>query len=405
MPLRLVSFLGTGEYKETTYIWHREEGARECRTQFIARALAEMATASEVVILPTKDAWQKYGQDFRKQLGSFGLKEPEDSFLALGATPAELWQQFECVKRALRAETGTKVVLDITHGFRSSPFFAAAAVAFTRLVDPSLNELEVVYGAFEARDKDNNITPIWDITPFVELLDWSRSLMLFLRTGRAAELAIAVESLGRALRKAWNLGGRQGPKPGIDNLAKALERFGNDIETVRTGAILLGRPPKDPSAVSQLLSELQRSKEDLPQHIPPLADVLDRLRATVEALRTDQRLSQPDGQRALKALAGFYLEMGRYPEAAATIREAWINQHACSKADCPGFPEFSDEHREAAEKAWYAANEKLAGEIAETRNDIQHAGYRNRPQPAETIKRKIAELINKLDFGKEESDA
>jgi CRISPR-associated protein Csx16 len=403
MPLRLVSFLGTGNYQETTYSWQREEDRSECRTRFVARALAEMAPATEVVVLATKEAWTKHGEDFREQFSGFGLRTPHgDDFFPLGATPAELWQQFESVKRALRADVGTKIVLDITHGFRSQPFFAAAAVAFTRLVDPSLTDLQVVYGAFEARD--NDITPIWDITPFVELLDWSRSLMLFLRTGRAAELANAVEPLGKALRKAWSLGGRTGPQPGIDSLAKALRLFGDAIETVRTGALLLGGPSKE-SAVVQLLNELQRSKEELPRHIPPLADVLERLRATVEVLRTDQRLSQPDGQRALKALAAYYLEMGRYPEAAATIREAWITQHACSLADCPGFPEFSDQHREAAEKAWYEANEHLASEIAETRNDIQHAGYRRCPQPAETIKRKIEELIGRLEPVKEQSDA
>jgi CRISPR-associated protein Csx16 len=354
-----------------------------------------MVSPSEVVVLASKEAWAKHGKEFSDHLRDFGLKTPEsDNVLPLGATPAELWQQFECVKRALRVEVGSKIVLDITHGFRSQPFFAAAAVAFTRLVDPTLADLQVLYGAFEAGDKV--ITPIWDITPFVELLDWSRSLMLFLRTGRGAELALAVDSLGRALRKSWYTSGKHGPPPTIDSLAKALHRFSSEIETVRTGAILLGRPPRDLSAVDQLLGELQRSKEELPRHIPPLADVLDRLRATVEALRTDKRLSHPDGQRALKALASFYLDMGRYPEAAATIREAWISQHACSMADCPGWPEFSDLHRESAEKAWYAANEQLASEIAETRNDIQHAGYRSRPQPAETIKRKIEELIGKL---------
>src|SRR6202007_3236804 len=127
-------------------------------------------------------------------------------------------------------------------------------------------------------------------------------------------------------RKSWYMNGRQGPEPRIDSFARALGRFGNDLETVRTGSILLGRPPSEASAVAYLLSELQRSKEELPRHIPPLADVLERLQATVETLRTDQRLSQPHGQRALKALASFYLEMGRYPEAAATIREAWITQ-------------------------------------------------------------------------------
>lgn len=396
MGTRLVTFLGTGKYEETTYTWQADQNRGSCRTRFVARALAEMVHASEVVVLPTQEAWEKHGKDFSAHLSDFPLRAPAPgAYLPLGATPGELWQQFECVKNALRGESGTRIVLDITHGFRSSPFFAAAAVAFIRLVDPAPPDLQVVYGAFEARDKDN-FTPIWDVTPFVELLDWSRSLMLFLRTGRAEELAVAVDTLGRALRKSWYLGGQQGPQPEINRLAKALGRFGSGIETVRTGALLLGHPPNEPSAVAQLLSELQRSTEELPRHIPPLADVLDRLRSTVEALRTEQRLSQPDGQRALKALAAFYLDMGRYAEAAATIREAWVTQHACSMADCPGFPGFSDLHREAAEKAWYAANEELAKEIGETRNDIHHAGYRRTPQPAETIKRKIEELIQRF---------
>lgn len=402
MSIRLVTFLGTGKYEETTYSWQRQDGPRTCRTRFIARALAEIAQVSEVVVLPTVEAWTKHGNDFDDQLGEFGLKTPVERFLPLGADTAELWQQFELVKDVLRADTG-QILLDITHGFRSSPFFAAAAVAFTRLVDRNTPEMQVVYGAFEARDAAKNVTPVWDVTPFVELLDWSRSLMLFLRTGRVAELSGAIENLGRALQKAWYLGGRQGEQPGITSLSNALERFGEDIETVRTGSLLLGAPA-DASAVAQLLGELQRSSEELPRHIPPVADVLDRIRATVEELRTGQRLSEPDGQRALKALASYYLEMGRYPEAAATIREAWISQHACSNSDCPGMPEFSDEHRKAAENAWYAANEQLASEIAETRNDIQHAGYRSRPLPARTIKKKIGDLIEKLDAATEQLD-
>jgi CRISPR-associated protein Csx16 len=394
MTVRLVTFLGTGKYEETTYQWHRDGASATCRTRFVARALAEFASANEIVVLATQEAWDRHGAEFRDQLRRFGLKGPADTFLPLGATPAELWRQFELAKEALRAHEGTKVILDITHGFRSSPFFAAAAVAFIRLVDERPPDLEVVYGAFEARSADN-VTPIWDVTPFVELLDWSRSLMLFLRTGRGGELSSAIEPLGRALQKSWYSGGRQGKQPTIKQLGDALQQFASDIETVRTGALLLGSSGTR-SSVADLLNELERSQEDLPRHIPPLFDVLDRLRTRIATLRTSQRLSEPDGQRALKELASYYVDMGRYAEAAATIREAWICQHACSRSDCPGMPEFSDEHRLAAERAWYAANEMLANEIAETRNDIQHAGYRRDPQPPDTIRRKIRELIAKL---------
>src|SRR5436305_5444615 len=76
LPVRLVTFLGTGEYKETTYTWQREQAPRTCRTRFVARALAEIATVSEVVVLSTKEAWTKHGEDFQKQLSGFGLKTP-----------------------------------------------------------------------------------------------------------------------------------------------------------------------------------------------------------------------------------------------------------------------------------------------------------------------------------------
>lgn len=400
MSVRLVTFLGTGNYTETTYAWQRPEGIRKCRTKFIARALAEIAEVSEVVVLPTEDAWDKNGRDFEDQLVRFGLKTPIENFWPLGENSGQLWQQFELIKDALRVDK-RQVLLDITHGFRSAPFFAAAAVAFIRLVDTHSPEMQVVYGAFDARNTDN-VTPIWDITRFVELLDWSRHLMLFMRTGRAADLSSAIEKLGKSLQKAWHMGGQQGTQPGIAPLSNALERFGEDVETLRTGSLLLGTP-RETSSVNRLLHELKRSRSELPQHIPPVADVLDRIRSVVEQLHTNQRLSEPDGQRALKALASYYLELGRYPEAAATIREAWITQHACRRADCPGWPDFSDERRQAAEDAWYAANKLLALEIADARNDIQHAGYRSRPLPAKSIKKKIKDLIEKLDTTVKES--
>jgi len=116
-------------------------------------------------------------------------------------------------------------------------------------------------------------------------------------------------------------------------------------------------------------------------------------------------LSDPEGVKALQELAKLYYQMGRYAEAASTMREAYINQHACSQSDCPGQPGYSGEHRDAAEKAWFSANECQAKEIAQVRNDIEHAGYNNQPMPPNAIKKKIKELIDKLNVEESKEDA
>ena len=127
-----------------------------------------------------------------------------------------------------------------------------------------------------------------------------------------------------------------------------------------------------------------------------MADVLDRIQEMVERLLTTERLSKPGGQRTLMHLGLLYWEMGRYSEAAATMREAWITRYACDQADCPGDSRFSKPHRDAAESAWFDANNQQAKEIAEFRNDIEHAGFRDTPISPMKIKQRIKDLLDKL---------
>ncbi len=391
LRIRLVTFLGISNYQHTSYRWQEQT----CTTEYVAEALAQLLPADDVIVLGTTQAWDKHGAEIERRLNRFGVKRPNDGeCFPIGENATEFWQQFEQIKQVLRASPDVKIVLDITHGFRSQPFFASAAITFVRALDLNPRRFQVVYGAYEQKNAEN-ISPIWDITPFIELVDWSHRLMMFLKTGRVSDVAETTKVLGKQLLKQWHQSGREGKKPFLDRLGTAMNRFGESLETVRTGDLLLGTQEKTSSAV-EVASAIQHCREQLVETIPPLADVLDRIESLVQRLITNDRLSQPDGQRALRELGSVYWEMGRYAEAAATMREAWITQHACSKADCPGQEFFSSHHREAAEKAWFEANTFLAKEIGEIRNDIQHAGYRSQPIPPATIKRKIKELLDRI---------
>lgn len=386
--LRLVSFLGTGRYEETTYCFEE----REMQTRYVAHALAEIARPEEIVILATDEAWEVHGDTLSQCLTSSGLRGIERRRLMLGQNADELWRQFEVVVDAVSpASLHLQVLFDITHGFRSQPFFAAAALDFVRSLKASDTRLQVVYGAFEAR-RDNR-TPIWDLTIFADLLDWSRSLLLFLRTGRVDEVAMPTERLGRELTKQWAVQGRQGRPPQLRRLGEALRRFGDALVTIRTGSLLCHAPQA--SAASQLLLTIDEVGGEVERHIPPLALVLNLIREMVAPLVTNDRLSQAGGQAALQALAQLYFRMGRYAEAAATLREADITRFASANADCPGSRNFQSQAREAAENACYQADPFRVKEISQVRNDIEHAGYRRDPMPPESIRSKVQELIQR----------
>lgn len=386
--LRLVSFLGTGRYEETRYYFED----CEVSTRYVAHALATIARPREIVILATDEAWDMHGESLSQTLTSAGQPSPERRRLTLGQSPDELWRQFEVVVHAVSPESAlTDVLFNITHGFRSQPFFAAAALDFVRSVKAAETKLQAVYGAFEAR-RDNR-TPIWDLTIFAELLDWSRSLLLFLRTGRVDEVAGPTERLGREVSKQWALQGRQGAPPQLRRLGESLRRFGDALVTIRTGSLVCQTPQA--SAASQLLQAIDEVGNEVQRYIPPLAQVLTMIREMAAPLMTQNRLSEPGGQAALQALAQLYFHMERYAEAAATLREADVTRFASLQADCPGSPDFRRDEREAAENAWFQAEPLRVQEIGQLRNDIEHAGYRLYPMPPETIRAKVQELIHR----------
>ena len=292
------------------------------------------------------------------------------------------------------------VMLDITHGFRSQPFFAAGVANFVLALDEKPPRLRICYAAFEAKDKETGVAPIWELTEFVTLLDWTRALAMFLETGRADDAARATERLGRDLKKDWFERGMQGGAPKLGDFGKALAQFGADLETLRTGDLLIGRDGKKPSA-NRLLDAARDAAGDARRHVPPLADILDRVAAMAEPLAgAGADLSGENGREAVIALAKLYLRLGRYLEAAATVREGWVNLYAPKTALVPGAANFDPEERKRAENR-ANGRDKTFQEVTDRRNDFLHAQYRPSAQKASDVVDTVDTLVKKLrDAGK-----
>lgn len=386
---RLVSVLGTGNYQPTRYVL----GADGRDGRYAPAALASMLGVREVVVLATPEASNKHEKELCEALEAEGLgpDRVRKVEIPVGRNEAEWWEIFRVMRAEMRTD-GASVALDVTHGLRSLPLFGFAVLAFARTVDPSPTPARIYYGAYEVREDGR--TPIWDLTLFVDLVDWSRALLLFLRTGRAAEAAEEAGRIDKELRRAW-AEKKEGEKPRLEGLAKALGEFGADFETVRTGALLLGA--KGRSSARNLFEKIAEAKVDAERFIPPLADVLGRVESMVESLRTES-LQGPQGERALAALARLYFEMGRYAEAAAVLREAWITRHASASAATPLADQFDSAARDGAEKCWSESGENAMRTIAQVRNDLNHAAFNGNPMLPETIRARLETLIAELEL-------
>jgi CRISPR-associated protein Csx16 len=393
MRRTLITFLGTHDYADTVYQW---QGVGEHRTPHIAAALGKLWQAGSIRVLATQAAEDKNGNRLRENVAAAVLPEPTFERLPDGRTEEELWAQFRVLREAIELAAGGQVLIDITHGFRAQSFFAGAALSVLRAAGLDSNQLTLVYGEY----RQHEASPIWDLTLFIQLMDWAQALALFLKTG----VATPVVELGRQTQRREAeraLASNSGDFPTFGQLVQAIEGFADDLATTRVASIITGyaqdhsRKLKARGSAARLLSAIEQCRKEVATKLPPLALILDQLAESVRPLSAD-RLHCEDGQRAQSALALHYLTLARYPEAAVVVREVRVSQHAeDERAVEVNSPHFDDERRAVADIR-FGDQDPGAREIGDIRNDIEHGGFRKQPLSAKALQRRIDQLVERF---------
>jgi hypothetical protein len=174
-----LSFLGLGNYKKTTYV-HQ---GRKVTTEFFAEALPTFFPDLEkifVFVTPTVLKHENF-ENLKLRLGDLMAPVP----IPEGHSEKDLWGIFDALTGTV--DEGERVVFDITNSYRSLPFLVFLAAAYLRAAK-DVEVANIVYGAFEAKGSDNQ-SPVFDLTPFVSLLDWLTATDQFVQTGDARRLA------------------------------------------------------------------------------------------------------------------------------------------------------------------------------------------------------------------------
>lgn len=393
MTLTLFSFLGTGDYKRVIY--EDSTGRAASPSEYFVKAAYQLWTPERVRVLVTDEARAKHGDRLRAQLPTVELI-PVPS----GKTTEELWELFKVLDTELRAlGPDDGAVLDVTHGFRTQPLFAMGVVSHLRSTGWK-NDLQLVYGAYEASTESRDGTlhsPIWDLTTLAEVVEWGLGLQIMLETGRTNVVSEAVERRGRSASRSWASSGRVGSAPQLTTLAKSMRTFGDDLETLRIGALVgslvVGGKARE-SSVSSLRWALSKVRDEVEMSLPAIVRTLDDLARELSVLDGGplDTLACTEGHRRLVELARLYLRLGRYPETLAVVREAMVLRHATPEAGAPG-DHFDKEANDRAARALSA----LKVPINELRNDVEHGGFRKQPLPSSSIRERCAALVDELE--------
>ena len=238
MGKHFISVLGIGKYNAVYY------GEDEEPTCFIQEAILRQKVGSlepddRISIFVTEESLKKNYEPADDRAGlkntlirNLGVREEQLQavIIPVGKNEAELQEIFNRMYDEIR--DGEHLFVDITHSLRNIPVQALAALTFARVVKNITIE-GVYYGAFEVRDVAAERAPIFELTSFLDIIDWAHAANSFKRYGSSEEL--------RDLSKEYNIRMHKGVHSKeqikeaelLNSLSSALVKITRSIATAR----------------------------------------------------------------------------------------------------------------------------------------------------------------------------
>lgn len=362
---KLISFIGTGNYKETTYQFDE----LKIKTRYFPVVAAAICRPGEILVVKTRAATDKHWEPLRQELKERGFPAPVPVDIPDGKSIEELWQIFNILVERVQEED--RVAFDITHSFRSLPLISFLSVAYLKFVK-NINIQALYYGAYEARDEERNIAPVFDLTGFCSLLDWIVAVNSFINHGTAREvgqLLIQAQKTAKA---------EQGPA------RRELNNFGKLLEDI-SRALFTNRPFEVMEQTRKLNKYMEGTEErrllerDVREWAAPFGVLMDNVIAGFSGFMGSPEQFNPASLEKHLKMARWYVEHNYAPQALSMMRELAISVVMCRKGQYKCLFDRNARESTAAE-LHRAGNSTLAGKLwsrlGDLRNDVIHTGWR-----------------------------
>ena len=238
MGKHFISVLGTANYKEVIY------GDDKKTTSFVQEAVLRqkvgpLSLDDRVTIFVTKEAFEK---NYREHDGRRGLEKvliencglkPEQIYaveIPIGKNEEELQTIFNIMYDEIGE--GDLIFADITYSFRSLPVQFLAVLCFAKVVKNIVVE-GIYYGAFEARVEAENRAPIFEITSFLNIIEWAHAANSFIQYGNSEELRDLSQDYSRRVFRSGQSDEVKNEAKDLRSLSDALSKITRCIATTR----------------------------------------------------------------------------------------------------------------------------------------------------------------------------
>ena len=407
--MKAFTFLGRGPLYPSTYSYQEQC----CETRFFAEALVSFFKPDTLVVVTTGKASQEPVSETDKtdRLTAIqNLLNDQTEVIPVtipeGESENQLWQIFNTVVGKI--QNGDRVLFDITHGFRSLPFLTFLALAYVRNVRRDVEIERVVYGAYEAVERDNPYKPVFDLTPFIGLLDWIGAVSVFQQTGNAQPIANLVAD---AQNLPYKLGLSGNLPTHLKNMASRLSDLSD--------ALLTNRILAAQAAAAELITQLDEAKQEVANWAQPFDVLLDRMQRTYQPLAL-QNPETPENR--WESLIGQYqqirwhIQNQQYLQAITLARE-WLISWGCYQLNKDWISESERYEVEKMMGEWQLAKREkrnlpdlpisnvkhgaksieLFNDLHDLRNDLAHCGMRPDPRRANRAITQVKNIVERLN--------
>lgn len=374
----ILSFLGTGKYEQADY----PLDGQIYSTPYTQEAIRRHYPDYVLKVLLTEKAAVTHGQALRERV------DYEPVSIPAGRSEAELWDIFNAIVEAVPAEA--ELVMDVSHGFRSQPILALAVLQLLQVVK-QVKVKRVLYGAF---DLDTKQADFFDLTPFLELMEWTQATRDLLEYGNGSRLR---QLLKQIHRHSYMVDGPRAKE--LSSVGEILEGVGSSLELLRINEVL--------EQANRLLKALATAQDDVAK-LPrsrPLSLLLGRIEERYQSLATTDPFSAK-GLEAQAAMIDLLLETGSYAQAIALARELMVTWLCLHRQFDPISERSAAEnllgsHADAVRRKQAIDEQKaklglLWDKISHIRNDIAHAAMRPRPLPSQSLAQQIRDACGEV---------
>lgn len=422
--MTLLTFLGTGNYRPTTYrpcdfsSLHPLEEPGEISTTYFSVALARWVRPERIVIVTTPEASARHREPLSRELADFSQQFLELPLQA--GTESDLWSYFQLLTDQLH--DCEELIADITHGFRSTPVVTLLALSYLRVTN-GLAVRGLYYGAFDAVPFEEPVKPTFDLSPFLELFQWTSAADSFLHTGDATRLGELIHSAQQSLWTDSTRSKHENPRS-LSSLAKAITESSANLRLLRLQDL-------GPS-LDQLGKLHGLAHEEIARFLPPFARLIKMVTEDLTQHRAAALTPSGDGTkdppdqtdlRSQLALIAWLRQRGHTSAALTLAREWLVTCLACHLVPTPPLPlVYSQRMRfetilthqtspragsrgRLPERDLFEAYQNLPADLTakfetlwsqttQPRNDLNHANHNDKSHKSTALARTVGQLLD-----------